>query len=36
MDHDCLLITRCIPLLPAFTTREADISRTQASLSMGS
>ena len=36
MDNDCLFINRCIPLLPAFTTREADISRTRASLYMGS
>ena len=34
MDNDSLLINRCIPLLSAFTTREADISRTRASLYM--
>lgn len=32
MDNDSLLINRCIPLLSAFTTRKADISRTRASL----
>ena len=32
MDNDSLLINRCIPLLPAFTTREADISRTRGKL----
>ena len=32
MGHDCLLITRCSLLLPAFTTREA-IFLTRALMS---